>query len=111
MILILITIIVVLVTAIGLMWYGERGYNTFRTIVGAAGFIMMLASGVSAAAYVAAGWSWFASEHKARIINREYGTNYTQEEVFWASDVIDTVRELDRKRFEINGNVMSNKSK
>ena len=46
------------------------------------------------------------SEHKARIMNREYGTHYTQEEVFYASSVIDTVRELDRKRMEINGDIL-----
>lgn len=43
------------------------------------------------------------AQHKADIINREYGTNYTQAEVFYASDVINIVRELDRKRYEING--------
>lgn len=43
------------------------------------------------------------AQHKADIINREYGTSYTQAEVFYASDVINIVRELDRKRYEING--------
>ena len=43
---------------------------------------------------------------KARIINREYHTNYTQAEVFWASNVINTIRELDRKRIELNGDLM-----
>jgi hypothetical protein len=47
-----------------------------------------------------------ASEHKMHIINREYQTNYTREEIFYASDVIDTIRELDRKRIELNGNIM-----
>jgi hypothetical protein len=50
--------------------------------------------------------SWVASDHKARILNNEYGTNYTQEDVFYASDVIDTIRNLDRKRIEINGDLM-----
>lgn len=43
------------------------------------------------------------AQHKADIINREYGTNYTQAEIFYASDVINIVRELDRRRYEING--------
>lgn len=68
-----------------------------------AGMVICIASGVAAIAYAFAGWSWFASEYKADIINREYGTKYSQQEIFWASDVIDTIRELDRKRYEVNG--------
>ena len=52
---------------------------------------------------------YIGAEHKSRIMNREYGTNYTQEEVFYASSVIDTVRELDRKRMEINGDILKAK--
>jgi hypothetical protein len=42
-------------------------------------------------------------------MNREYGTSYTQEEMFFAADVIDTVRQLDRKRIEINGDIVRDK--
>lgn len=49
---------------------------------------------------------WVSAKHKADILNREYGTDYTQAEVFYAADVIDTVRQLDRKRYEINGNLL-----
>ena len=59
--------------------------------------------------YAIVGLCYFGAGYKAKIINREYGTNYTAEELFYASDVIDEVRELDRKRVEINGNVMHNK--
>lgn len=55
--------------------------------------------------YAFSGWNYMAAEYKADIINREYGTNYTQAEVYWAADVIDTVRELDRKRVELNGDL------
>jgi len=54
-------------------------------------------------------YSYFAAEHKANIINREYGTNYTQIEVFYADSVIDTIRELDRKRVELNGDLITGK--
>ena len=56
--------------------------------------------------YIVIGWEYIASEHKANILNREYQTNYTREEVFYASDVIDTIRELDRKRIELNGDLI-----
>ena len=58
--------------------------------------------------YCALVMDYIGAEHKARIMNREYGTNYTREEVFYASSVIDTVRELDRKRMEINGDILKN---
>lgn len=59
--------------------------------------------------YVVLGYSYFAAEYKKDIINREYGTDYTRLEVFYASDVIDTVRELDRKRIELNGDLITGK--
>jgi hypothetical protein len=54
-------------------------------------------------------WSWKASEYKAKIINSEYDTSYTREEIFYGSDVIETIRQLDRTRIEINGNIMRDK--
>jgi len=52
------------------------------------------------------GYGWQAAKFKADIINREYKTNYTQEEIFYASDAIDTIKQLDRQRIEINGNLL-----
>lgn len=65
-------------------------------------FCIVSAIGAAAAliGFACLGYGWVASEHRAQIINREYGTNYTQAEVFYASDVIETVRELDRKRID-----------
>ena len=56
---------------------------------------------------VVCGWSWQSSKYKADIINREYNTQYTRQEIFYASDVINTVRELDRKRIELNGDLLN----
>lgn len=53
--------------------------------------------------FAAAAASWFGAKYKADIVNREYGTKYTTAEIFWASSVIDTIRELDRERYEVNG--------
>ena len=55
--------------------------------------------------------SYVGAEHKANILNKEYGTNYTQTEVFYASSVIDTIRELDRKRIELNGDLLAGENK
>lgn len=55
------------------------------------------------------GTEWRGAKYKADIINREYDTNYTAEEVFWASDVIDTIQELKRSRAEYTINVKEEK--
>lgn len=52
-------------------------------------------------------WEWTAAKYKTEIMNREYGTSYTREEVFYADDVIETIRQLNRTRIEINGNLMN----
>lgn len=75
------------------------------------GVVVIALSGVGAVSYAFTVWSWMASDYEARIINREYGTSYTQEEVFFASGVINTVRELDRKRVEVNGNILTGKER
>lgn len=105
MILILIAIIVTMVIGIALV-----RTDTDTDINELFGVILLFLSGISGAIYSFVGWSYFAAEYKADIINREYGTNYTQEEVFWASDVIDTVRELNRQRIELNGDLLQDKN-
>lgn len=84
---------------------GDKSYHGRHTFAAIAGIFGTVITGISAIVYAFAGWGWLAAEHKAKIINREYTTNYTQAEVFYASDVIETVRQLDRKRYEINGDI------
>ena len=50
---------------------------------------------------------YFGAEHKAEVINREFGTNYTQQEVFYAEGVIDAIREVQRQCVEINGDLIT----
>jgi len=52
------------------------------------------------------GFGFKQAEIKSRIIRREYNIEYTAEEIFYAEDVIDTIRELDRKRIEVNGDLL-----
>ena len=106
MFMILIAIVVGCALAALLFWYAGESYGTTNIIAGILGTVFSTALGFTIIVYVFCGWSWFAAEHKARIINREYRANYTQAEVFWASNVIDTIRELDRKRIELNGDIM-----
>lgn len=45
-------------------------------------------------------FSYLSSGYKSEIINHRFNTNYTQEQMFWASDVIEEIRRLDRKKVE-----------
>ena len=66
-------------------------------------FSMLCLAGL--AVYVILGFQYVAAGHKTKIINREYATDYTQAEVFWAEGVIDEIKELNRTRVELNGDV------
>jgi hypothetical protein len=88
------------------MRYSEGSYGALGTLAGILGVILAALSGMGAVGYAFGAWNWFAAEHQARIINREYGTNYTQTEVFWASNVIETVQHLERKRYEVDGDLV-----
>lgn len=77
-----------------------------REFFGGIGAIACTSSLIGLFLYCFLIYGYVSAEYKANIMNREYGTKYTQEEVFYASDVIETVRELDRKRIEINGDIL-----
>lgn len=86
-----------------------RRFELRHVLAGFLGLIIFVGAGVSSIAFAFTSWSWMASEAKANIINREYKTNYTREEVFFASDVIDTIRHLERRRIEVNGDLFREK--
>jgi hypothetical protein len=103
MILILIALIAVIALCIWANAVGDWD-NTFTDMVAP---VFACAGLVGLFAYSLATWEYYAASYKKDIINREYGTSYTQLEVFYASDVIDTVRKLNRKRIEINGDLVT----
>ena len=106
MILILSAICVAALVSAVLLWYSGENCGGLGTISAIAGVLLAIGTGIASISYAFAGWSWIAAESKAQIINREYGTKYTREEIFYASDVIDTIREIDRKRVEVNGDLL-----
>lgn len=107
MVLILIALIVLAVLAVFMIVLADEWDSGFAAVVG---LICTLGAGIGLITYAFSGWSYLAAEYKADIINREYGTDYTQAEVYWAADVIDTVRELDRKRIELNGDLINGRN-
>lgn len=99
LIIILIALLALLVISV---WAMDKGWNLIGVISPIA-FVISF-SGVITWCFMA--FNYTAAGHKAKIVNREYQTNYTQTEVFYASDVINTVRELNRQRIEVNGNLI-----
>jgi Fe2+ transport system protein B len=83
--------------------------NSCTFIGGMLAPIFALIGFIGLAVYAFLIFSYIAAEHEAKIINREYGTNYSQIEVFYARGVIETIRELDRKRIEVNGDLITGK--
>ena len=104
---ILILIALVTLTALSI-WVATHSFSIIGDIFSP---VFMIIGFMGLIVYGVLGFDYFAAEYKANIINREYDTNYTQAEVFYASDVIDTVRELNRKRVEVNGNLITGEQK
>ena len=101
---VLIGIIVLLIA--GLVTVKRADYDSFSELMGG---VMVFCGGVGLITYTVMVYFYVASQYQADILNREYGTTYTQTEVFFASDVIEKIRELDRKRIEVNGDVITGK--
>jgi len=102
-------IIMAVVLVIALARWASQDCEWQNIIAAIMAVLLGIATGVTIICFCFTVWDWNASEYKARIVNREYGTEYTREEIFYGSNVIETIRELDRTRMEINGNIMRDK--
>lgn len=94
------------VLSVVLMVYSTKEYDWIHGVAAIAGVVLAIGVALAVIAHLILAWGWVEAGVEAKIINREYGTHYTQEEVFYASDVIDTIREIDRQRVEVNGNLL-----
>ena len=102
------SVLLVVLLSIRLLSFGGKGYNDRHCVAEAFGIVGICVSFLAIALCMAATWNWVSAEYKTSVINREYGTDYTTEEVFFARDVIETIRDLDRIRYEINGSLLKN---
>ena len=103
MIVFIAAVVVLAGLSIAMFKAGDSGYEGRHVTMGMFGILGCIISFIGVIFIGVLSLEWAGAASKAGIINREYGTNYTQAEVFYASSVIDTVRELDRKRYEVNG--------
>lgn len=98
MILTLIAILALAAIGAALMFYSVRLDNEN---LGDVGGIIIVCAALGLLVFLWYAPDWVAAKYKADIVNREYGTTYTQAEMFYAGEVIDVVRELDRKRYQV----------
>lgn len=101
---ILIGLLIGLVIEVIFIIIANKSYN-YDMIAALFAIFCGIALFVGACIFGGLAFNYRAAETKATLINREYNTDYTTEEVFYASDVINTILELDRTRIEINGNI------
>ena len=97
MILILIALVAVTSLALAAIQVSDR-HTLFNDFIGPG---IVIAGLIGLLVYPVLVFHWVGAEHKMNIVNREYQTTYTQAEVFYAGSVIDTIRQLDRKRVEL----------
>ena len=103
---ILIGIVLAIVLTIVLAVWASCDTEWHNIFAGIIAVIFGCATAITIIVFCFVVWEWKASEYQANIINREYGTSYTREEVFYGSEVIETIRQLDRTRMEINGDLI-----
>jgi hypothetical protein len=90
------------VSAMGLIKYAEDGYEGYRVLAGVVGMACFFLVFLVGILIISMAFNWIAAGQKVNILSREYGTHYTQSEIFYAADVIETVKEINRKRTDLS---------
>ncbi len=101
------TAIILIILLAGLVFLtklADKTVNVFLMAGSAIGWIFFVCF---AAFYLCMGWAWKSAEYKANILNKEYNTEYSTEEVFYGSEVIEAIRGLDRTRVDLNGSLIN----
>lgn len=98
----IIFLVISIIASIILLKWGEKRWDGIHSFFGLIGFFLAGFSGLAAFIGIFAAFNYVASGVKADIINRAYGTSYTQEEVFYAKDIIEEIRHIQRNRNEID---------
>lgn len=108
MLYILLGIIIAIVLIVVLFKNAENLDDGLQLCLGILATCLSFVTALAVVVYIFYAWEWKASEYKAKIINQEYGTNYTKEEVFYASSVIEAIKQLERQRIEVKADINQN---
>jgi uncharacterized BrkB/YihY/UPF0761 family membrane protein len=91
--------IMVIVLATNKVWDSEKG-QWLISIFGTFIMFCLLAFAIVTPNIIKAGVV-------TKMLNEKFETNYTEEQVFWASDLIEEIRQTERTRVELNGNLLN----
>lgn len=99
-------IVVFIAVAVGLVFlfrWGDEGYDGIHTLAVASSIVLLAIQFLVLIAGICIGVSFIGSGTKAELLNKTYGTNYTAKEIFFAGDIIEEIRRVQRTRIEIEG--------
>jgi len=96
-----IIVIIVIISAFAI----ERDNDMLQMVGG----VSLILSGLALLTYLIFLCFYVGAGYKADMLNREFGTEYTQQEVFWAGGTIEEVRQMKRSRYEIYGDLLRDK--
>jgi len=109
--LILISFIAICLLTCVLFWYGEKYYGFCNMLASLFAILFSIVIFLATITGGLCGFSWYSAKYQAEIINKEYGIKYTQEQIFFAKDVIDIIHQINRQRIEVNGDLSRKEKK
>lgn len=83
--------------------WGDEAGDGIHTLAMIVSVIMLIIQVIVFIVGICIGFSYIGSGTKAELLNKTYGTNYTAKEVFFAEDIIEEIRRVQRTRIEIEG--------
>lgn len=84
-------LIAIISSVIGSYLLIGSGIDAQNGLIMVIGIVLFILSCISSIVYGVVGWNWLAAEQKANIINRRFGTTYTQKEIFYAENIISSI--------------------
>lgn len=99
-------IVLFIAVAVGLVFlfkWGDDGYSGLHTFAVVGSIVLLAIQVIILIAGICIGVSYIGSGTKAELLNKTYGTNYTAKEIFFAGDIIEEIRRVQRTRIEIEG--------
>ena len=99
-------IVLFIAIAVGLVFlfkWGDEGYSGLHALAQVLSIILLGLQVIILIAGICIGVSFIGSGTKAELLNKTYGTNYTAKEIFFAEDIIEEIKRVQRTRIEIEG--------
>jgi len=99
-------IVLFIAVAVGLVFlfrWGDNGCDGIHALAQILSITFLVIQVIVLIAGICIGVSFIGSGTKAELLNKTYGTNYTAKEIFFAEDIIEEIKRVQRTRIEIEG--------